>query len=223
MNLNTTSIPPCQFHCLWCTRGWPVMRERQPITGKIITNPDGSPKSIPGSLKAVRPLAGTLKSTASRKTSMNLTNIIVNWFTLRLTRFVKKQMNAGIRVTGSELVPLCHWKPWCRKNIFKQTTTFGWEVAKVNSLRLPLNQWALDELAPFKTGRAHYWIPVAAGRWFKAGVSMNCVLFADETASKARAGGVYFGVCRKSWYFARNDGGQPEPRTKRLGWALGRI
>src|SRR5690606_31305905 len=54
INLNTTSTRRANAIAFDVREAGRVMREGDPLTGKIITNPDGSPRSVPGTLKSVK-------------------------------------------------------------------------------------------------------------------------------------------------------------------------
>ncbi|MGZ3922101.1 MAG: glutamate formimidoyltransferase, partial [Bacteroidia bacterium] len=54
INLNTTSTRRANSVAFDVREAGRVLREGDPMTGKIVTNADGTPKSVPGSLKAVK-------------------------------------------------------------------------------------------------------------------------------------------------------------------------
>jgi len=75
INLNTTSTRRANSVAFDVREAGRVMRDGDPISGKIITNADGSPKSIPGSLKSVKAIGWYIEEYGVCQISMNLTHI----------------------------------------------------------------------------------------------------------------------------------------------------
>ncbi len=103
VNLNTTSTRRANSIAFDVREAGRVKREGDPITGKIVKDKDGSPVTIPGSLKSVKAIGWYIEEYGIAQISMNLTNINVTPVHIALMRFVNKHEPRGIRVTGSEL------------------------------------------------------------------------------------------------------------------------
>ncbi len=189
VNLNTTSTRRANSIAFDVREAGRVMREGNPITGKIITNPDGSPKSIPGSLKAVKAIGWYIEEYGIAQISMNLTNINVTPVHIAFDEVCKKANERGIRVTGSELVGLVPLKAMLHAGKYflnKQQRSVG--VSESELIKIAVKSMGLDELAPFKPEERiiEYQLRQAADSKL---VSMNLRAFADETASESPAPG----------------------------------
>lgn len=189
VNLNTTSTRRANSIAFDVREAGRVMREGNPITGKIITNPDGSPKSIPGSLKAVKAIGWYIEEYGIAQISMNLTNINVTPVHIAFDEVCKKANERGIRVTGSELVGLVPLKAMLDAGKYflnKQQRSVG--VSESELIKIAVKSMGLDELAPFKPEERiiEYQLRQAADSKL---VSMNLRAFADETASESPAPG----------------------------------
>src|SRR5688572_4478688 len=77
VNLNTTSTRRANAIAFDVREAGRVVREGDPLTGKIVTNPDGTPKTIPGTLKSVKAIGWYIEQYGIAQISMNLTNINV--------------------------------------------------------------------------------------------------------------------------------------------------
>src|SRR5688572_27566787 len=77
INLNTTSTRRANAIAFDVREAGRVVREGDPLTGKIVTNPDGTPKTIPGTLKSVKAIGWYIEQYGIAQISMNLTNINV--------------------------------------------------------------------------------------------------------------------------------------------------
>ena len=106
INLNTTSTRRANAIAFDVREAGRVMREGDPLTGKIITNPDGTPKSVPGTLKSVKAIGWYIEEYGIAQISMNLTNINITPVHIAFDEVSKKANERGMRVTGSELVGL---------------------------------------------------------------------------------------------------------------------
>lgn len=75
VNLNTTSVRRANSIAFDVREAGRVMREGDPVNGKIITDENGKPRTIPGSLKAVKAIGWYIEEYGIAQISMNLTNI----------------------------------------------------------------------------------------------------------------------------------------------------
>jgi len=189
VNLNTTSTRRANSIAFDVREAGRVLREGNPITGKIVTNPDGSPKSIPGSLKAVKAIGWYIEEYGIAQISMNLTNINITPVHVAFDEVCKKAAERGMRVTGSELVGLVPLKAMLDAGKYflrKQQRSTG--VSEKELIKIAVKSMGLDELAPFKPEERiiEYQLRNAAASKL---VSMNLVDFANETASESPAPG----------------------------------
>jgi glutamate formiminotransferase/formiminotetrahydrofolate cyclodeaminase len=189
INLNTTSTRRANSIAFDVREAGRVMREGNKISGKIITNPDGSPKSIPGSLKSVKAIGWYIEEYGVAQISMNLTNIHITPVHIAFDEVCNKAHERGIRVTGSELVGLIPLKAMLDAGKYflkKQQRSIG--VSEKELIKIAVKSMGLDELAPFKPEERiiEYLLKDKADSKL---VSMTLLDFADETASESPAPG----------------------------------
>lgn len=189
INLNTTSTRRANAIAFDVREAGRVLREGDPLTGKIVTNPDGTPKSVPGTLKAVKAIGWYIEQYGIAQISMNLTNINTTPVHIAFDEVVKKAAERGIRVTGSELVGLIPLKAMIDAGKYflrKQRRSTG--VSEPELIKIAVKSLGLDELGPFKPEER-----IIEYQLRKVGeerlVSMNLRAFADETASESPAPG----------------------------------
>jgi glutamate formiminotransferase/formiminotetrahydrofolate cyclodeaminase len=75
VNLNTTSTRRANSIAFDVREAGRVKREGNPVTGKIVTDKDGNPVNIPGTLKSVKAIGWFIEEYGIAQNSMNLTNI----------------------------------------------------------------------------------------------------------------------------------------------------
>ncbi|MBN8693842.1 MAG: glutamate formimidoyltransferase [Bacteroidetes bacterium] len=189
VNLNTTSTRRANSIAFDVREAGRVLREGNPVTGKIVTNPDGTPKSIPGSLKSVKAIGWFIEEYGVAQISMNLTNINITPVHVAFDEVCKKANERGIRVTGSELVGLIPLKAMLDAGKYflrKQKRSIG--VSEKELIKIAIKSMGLDELAPFKPEERiiEYLLKEKADSKL---VSMTLVDFANETASESPAPG----------------------------------
>lgn len=189
INLNTTSTRRANSIAFDVREAGRVLREGNPITGKIVTNADGSPKTVPGTLKSVKAIGWFIEEYGVCQISMNLTNINITPVHIAFDEVCKRATERGIRVTGSELVGLIPLKSLLDAGRFflrKQNRSVG--VSERELIKIAVKSMGLDELAPFKPEERiiEYLLRDATdGRL----VNMSLSAFADETASESPAPG----------------------------------
>ena len=189
VNLNTTSTRRANSIAFDVREAGRVMREGDPINGKIITDANGKPRSIPGSLKAVKAIGWYIEEYGIAQISMNLTNIEVTPVHKAFDEVCTKATERGMRVTGSELVGLIPLKSMLDAGKYflaKQQRSTG--VSEKELIRIAIKSMGLDELSPFKPEERiiEYLLKDKADRKL---VSMSLSDFADETASESPAPG----------------------------------
>lgn len=189
VNLNTTSTRRANSIAFDVREAGRVMREGNPITGKIITGADGKPKFTPGSLKSVKAIGWYIEEYGIAQISMNLTNINITPVHIAFDEVCKKATWRGMRVTGSELVGLVPLKAMLDAGKYflqKQKRSTG--VSEKELIKIAVKSLGLDELSPFKPEERiiEYLLKNPADSKL---VSMNLEAFADETASESPAPG----------------------------------
>ncbi|WP_454804018.1 glutamate formimidoyltransferase [Mucilaginibacter phyllosphaerae] len=199
INLNTTSTRRANAIAFDVREAGRVMRDGDPITGKIVTDENGKPKSIPGTLKSVKAIGWYIEEYGVAQISMNLTNIEVTPIHVAFDEVCQKAADRGIRVTGSELVGLIPLKAMLDAGKYflrKQQRSTG--VSEKETIKIAIKSMGLDELGPFNPEERiiEYLLKdVTASKL----VSMTLADFADETASESPAPGggsiaAYLGV-----------------------------
>ena len=189
INLNTTSTRRANSIAFDVREAGRVLRDGDPITGKVILNADGSPKSIPGSLKSVKAIGWFIQEYGVCQISMNLTNINITPIHIAFDEVVKKASERGIRVTGSELIGLIPLKGMLDAGKYflnKQKRSVG--VSESELIKIAVKSMGLDELAPFNPEERiiEYVLKNTADSKL---INMNLATFADETASESPAPG----------------------------------
>jgi len=189
VNLNTTSTRRANAIAFDVREAGRVVREGDPITGKIVMNPDGKPKFTPGSLKSVKAIGWFIEEYGVAQISMNLTNINITPVHVAFDEVCKKATERGIRVTGSELVGLIPLKAMLDAGkyfLLKQKRSTG--VSEKELIKIAVKSMGLDELGPFKPEERIIEYLLKDKTDSKL-VSMDLVSFADETASESPAPG----------------------------------
>lgn len=189
VNLNTTSTRRANAIAFDVREAGRVKREGDPVTGKIVTDENGKPVSVPGSLKFVKAIGWYIEEYGIAQISINLTNINVTPVHVAFDEVCKKAAERGIRVTGSELVgliPLAAMLDAGKYFLRKQQRSTG--VSEKELIRIAILSMGLDELAPFipEERIIEYLLRNAADSRL-AGRSLQD--FADETASESPAPG----------------------------------
>lgn len=189
INLNTTSVRRANSIAFDVREAGRVKRENDDINGKILTDAEGKPLSVPGSLQSVKAIGWFIEEYGVAQISMNLTNINVTPVHVAFDEVVKKASERGIRVTGSELVGLIPLKSMTDAGKYflkKQKRSAG--VCDKELIRIAIRSMGLDELSPFKP-KERIIEYVMQHESDKSLLSRNLEDFADETASESPAPG----------------------------------
>jgi glutamate formiminotransferase/formiminotetrahydrofolate cyclodeaminase len=189
VNLNTTSTRRANSIAFDVREAGRVMREGDPINGKIITDENGKPKSIPGSLKSIKAIGWYIEEYGIAQISMNLTNIEVTPLHIAFDEVCTKAAERGMRVTGSELVGLIPLKAMLDAGkyfLLKQQRSVG--VSEKELIKIAIKSMGLSELSPFipEERIIEYLLKDKASSKL---ASMTLIEFADETASESPAPG----------------------------------
>ena len=189
VNLNTTSTRRANSVAFDVREAGRVKREGNPVTGKIVTDENGNPVSIPGSLKAVKAIGWFIEEYGIAQISMNLTNISITPVHVAFDEVCKKATERGLRVTGSELVgliPLQAMLDAGKYFLIKQNRSTG--ISDKELIKIAVKSLGLDELTPFKPEERiiEYLLKDDSKNPL---IKMNLTAFADETASESPAPG----------------------------------
>ena len=189
VNLNTTSVRRANSIAFDVRERGRVLRDGDPVTGKIVKDADGNPVNVPGTLKAVKAIGWFIEEYGVAQISMNLTNIRETPVHVAFDEVCKKADARGIRVTGSELVgliPLQCMLDAGRYFLEKQQRSTG--VSERELIKIAVKSLGLDELGAFEPEKRiiEYLLEDAANEKL---VQMSLKAFAEETASESPAPG----------------------------------
>jgi len=189
VNLNTTSVRRANSIAFDVREAGRIKREGDPVYGSIVTDQNGKPVMVPGTLKSVKAIGWFIKEYGVAQISMNLTNLSVTPLHIAFDEVCRKAEARGIRVTGSELVgliPLQSLLDAGKYFLKKQKRSTG--VPEKDLIRIAILTMGLDELAPFKPEDRiiEYLLKVAGDERL---IHLSLEEFADETASESPAPG----------------------------------
>lgn len=189
VNLNTTSIRRANSIAFDIREAGRVLREGDPITGKIVTDENGEPVRIPGSLKKTRAIGWYIEEYGIAQISINLTDISVTPVHIAFDEVCEKARLRGIRVTGSELIgliPLNAMLDAGKYFLRKQQRSTG--ISDDEIIKIAVKSLGLNELAPFdpKKKIIEYVIAEIADKKL---IDYTLKQFAEETASESPAPG----------------------------------
>jgi len=150
VNLNTTSVRRANSIAFDVREAGRVVREGDPVTGKIVNDANGEPLRIPGTLKKVRAIGWFIQEYGVAQISMNLTDITVTSMHQAFDEVSERARDRGIRVTGSELIgviPLQAMLDAGKYFLRKQERSVG--IPDTEIIKIAVKSLGLDELAPF--------------------------------------------------------------------------
>ena len=151
INLNTSSVRRANSIAFDIREAGRILREGDPVTGKIVNDASGEPIRIPGTLKKVRAIGWYIKEYRMAQLSMNLTDITVTPIHVAFDEVCKKAEERGIRVTGSELIGLVPLKCMLDAGkyfLHKQKRSSG--IPDEEIIEMAVHTLGLNELAPFE-------------------------------------------------------------------------
>ncbi len=188
VNLNTTSTRRANSVAFDVREAGRILREGDPVTGKIVTDENGEPVRIPGTLKKVRAIGWFIEEYGIAQISMNLTDITVTPIHIAFEEVCKSAESRGIRVTGSELIGLIPLQAMLDAGKYflrKQQRSTG--IADDEIIKIAIKSMGLDELAPFNPRERiiEYLLDEDTAKLKK----MSLESFANETASESAAPG----------------------------------
>lgn len=188
VNLNTTSVRRANAIAFDVREAGRVVREGDPVTGKIMNDENGEPLRIPGTLKKVRAIGWFIRQYGVAQISMNLTDISVTSMHQAFDEVVERARERGIRVTGSELIgviPLQAMLDAGKYFLRKQERSLG--IPDEEIIKIAVKSLGLDELSPFdpKKRIIEYLIDDQSNKL----VDLSLSGFSNETLSESPAPG----------------------------------
>ncbi len=151
INLNTKSTRIANRIAFDVREAGRVKREGNPITGKVVTDENGEPVRIPGTLKAVKAIGWYIEEYGMAQISMNLINYKITSVHKAFDEVCSKADERGVRVTGSELVGLVPLQPLLdagKHYLSKQGRSIG--VSDEELIEIAVQSLGLNQLGIFK-------------------------------------------------------------------------
>ncbi|MES2728029.1 MAG: glutamate formimidoyltransferase [Bacteroidota bacterium] len=189
VNLNTKSVRLANSVAFDIREAGRVLREGNPITGKIVKDADGNEVRIPGTLKACKAIGWYIEEYGIAQISINLTNYKITSVHQAFDEVCKSAEKRGMRVTGSELVGLIPLEAMLaagRHYLNKQKRSVG--VCEEELIQIAIKSLGLDELVPFDVNNKIIEYKLRDANKEKL-IGMNLRSFANETASESTAPG----------------------------------
>lgn len=188
-NLNSTSTRRANAIAFDVREKGRKKREGNPATGKVVTDDNGNPIWIPGTLKGCKAIGWYIKEYGIAQVSMNVTDINVTPVHKAFDEVCAKASARGLRVTGSELVGLVPKKVLIDAGKYylrKQQRSTG--IAEEEIIKIAVKSMGLDDLKPFN---AHEKVIeyLMEDKDSNKLIDMTCKGFALETASESPAPG----------------------------------
>jgi glutamate formiminotransferase / formiminotetrahydrofolate cyclodeaminase len=189
VNLNTTSVRRANSVAFDVREQGRVLREGNPVTGKILTDEQGEPQRQPGMCKAVKGIGWYIEEYGIAQVSMNLTNIRETPLHIAFEACCKSASERGLRVTGSELVGLVPKQVMLDAGMYflhQQERSTG--ISEEEIIRIAIRTMGLNELSPFDPRKKIIEYQMEDATQSRL-ISMSLKQFATETASETPAPG----------------------------------
>ncbi|OFY63640.1 MAG: glutamate formimidoyltransferase [Bacteroidetes bacterium RIFCSPLOWO2_02_FULL_36_8] len=189
VNLNTTSVRRANSVAFDVREAGRVLREGDPVTGKIKKDEKGEPIRIPGTLKSVKAVGWYIQEYGIAQVSLNLTNLSVTPVHIAFEEVCKKALERGIRATGSELVGLIPLKSMTDSGKYflkKQQRSAG--ISEEELVHIAIRSLGLNDITPFNPDKKIIEYVIRDTKEKKL-VDLNLKQFANETASESPAPG----------------------------------
>lgn len=189
INLNTKSTRIANRIAFDVREAGRVKREGNPISGKVVTDENGEPVRIPGTLKSVKAIGWYIEEYGMAQISMNLTNYKITSVHQAFDEVCSKGEERGVRITGSELVGLVPLQPLLdagRHYLGKQGRSKG--VSESELIEIAVQSLGLNQLGVFNPEERiiEY---VLKDKSKKRLIDMTVSAFVNETASESPAPG----------------------------------
>ncbi len=146
VNLDTDSVAIANLIAGDVRESGRIMR----VDGKVVTDENGKPKSIPGSLKAVKAIGWYMDEYGKAQVSMNLTDTDTTPLHRAFEAVKASAIARGTKVTGSELIGLIPLKAMVNAGKFfllKQMRPAV--VSEKELIKTAVEAMGLSELSPF--------------------------------------------------------------------------
>ncbi|NND93967.1 MAG: glutamate formimidoyltransferase [Flavobacteriales bacterium] len=184
INLNTTSTRRANAIAFDIREAGRVKKTKG-ITGEVITDDNGEPLRIPGSLKAVKGIGWYIEEYGVAQLSLNLTNISITPVHVAFDEACRAAQDRGIRVTGSELVGLIPKQAMLDAAdhfLKKQQRSLG--ISEEEKMKIAVKSLGLDDLKPFDPRKRviEYLIEDSTQKKL---IDMDLKSFAQETARES--------------------------------------
>ena len=189
-NLNTTSTRRANAIAFDVREKGRPKREGNPITGKAVTDANGEPVMIPGTLKGTKAIGWMIAEYGIAQVSMNITNLSKTPLHIAFDEVSDKAQKRGIRVTGLEIVGLVPKKAIIdagKYYLAKQQRSLG--VTESEIIKIAIKSMGLDDLKPFDPAEKIIEYVLEKEQSMNSLIDMTCRDFADETASESPAPG----------------------------------
>ncbi len=188
-NLNTTSSRRANSVAFDVREAGRVLREGNPITGKIKNDKNGEPLRQAGTCKGTKGIGWFIEEYGIAQVSMNITDVRATPLHIAFEETRKSAASRGMRVTGTEivgLVPLEMMTSAGRYFLEQQKRSTG--VAESELINIAIKSMGLDDLKPFNPQEKiiEYKISDATKTPL---LQKNLTEFAEETASESPAPG----------------------------------
>lgn len=189
INLNTTSTRIANAIAFDVREAGRIKREGHPVLGEVVTDENGEPVRIPGTLKSVKAVGWFIEEYGFAQISMNLTDISITSIHKAFDEVVRAAHERGVRVTGSELVgliPLNAMLDAGRHYLEKMGRSAG--VSEEELIQTAIRSMGLSEVSDFDPKKKIIEYVIAEKNADRL-VQMNLRVFANETASESPAPG----------------------------------
>jgi glutamate formiminotransferase/formiminotetrahydrofolate cyclodeaminase len=189
VNLNTTSERRANSVAFDVREKGRVLREGNPVTGKVLTDAQGEPLRSTGMCKGVKAIGWFIEEYGVAQVSMNITDIRQTSLHEAYEACRKSAESRGLRVTGSELVglvPLSVMLEAGRYYLGLQQRSLG--VSEEELIKIAVKSMGLDELGPFDPQQKIIEYKLRATEKRRL-VGMSLRQFANETAAESPAPG----------------------------------
>ena len=190
-NLNTTSTRRANAIAFDVREKGRPAREGGSLTGKPLTDENGKPVMLPGTLKGNKAIGWYIDEYGIAQVSMNITDTAATPLHIAFDEVCRAAAARGIRVTGTEIVGLVPKKAIVEAGkhfLRKQQRSLG--IPEHEIIRIAVKSMGLDELKPFRPEeKIIEYMLEAGGEQSALLTDMSLTAFAEETASESPAPG----------------------------------
>lgn len=190
-NLNTTSTRRANAIAFDVREKGRPAREGGSLTGKPLTDENGKPVMLPGTLKGTKAIGWYIDEYGIAQVSMNITDTAATPLHIAFDEVCRAAAARGIRVTGTEIVGLVPKKAIVEAGkhfLRKQQRSLG--IPEHEIIRIAVKSMGLDELKPFRPEeKIIEYMLEGGGEQSALLTDMSLTAFAEETASESPAPG----------------------------------